>query len=171
MGNLCNGVNPENFPVSAGNDSLAHSVYIAEMARKRVNERKKMEIYHVWYLGSEKLRKSLLPSMSSPKQDMQSKPWIHLPHSTHNTHTHNSGSYLENKDGKNSTGKKKEASVSWILKIFIWSLRFMIGPGILAGSAHLQTDLWDSFQFSTGTHNGSANPVLQPTKSPRDVCC
>lgn len=58
--------------------------------------------------------------------------------------------------GKNLTkGKKKKLSVAWILKSFIWSPRLLPSRGILAGSAYLQTDLWNCGQFPSGTQNGS----------------
>ena len=45
----------------------------------------------------------------------------------------------------------------------------MPGPGILAGSALLQTELWNYFQFPTETQNGSNAPVqlVQCSGQPR----
>lgn len=138
-GGLCSGVELWTFPVSAVNGSLAHSGYTAKKVRERVNERQKMEMDSssltvFWALRCPKSFCHVLPQ----NKITYSQSRIYLPQ-TPNTHTYLQGVTSKKIHGKNSTGAKKKKkttfSVSWISKIFIWSLRFMAGPGNLVGSA------------------------------------
>lgn len=77
------------------------------------------------------------------------------------THVHTTGSnyFKKKKNPWQIFNRQISFSVSWISKIFIWSLRFMAGPHILAGSAHTHTDLWSHVQFPTGIQKGLKAPT------------
>lgn len=105
--------------------------------RERVNERQKMETdsHYSLYFGLWDIRNLSSLPCPPPKQD-NIEPVKNLLPQTPNIYTYHRG-LLKKKRKKNpwqklDRSKRKSFSVSQISKIFIWSLRFMAGPGNLS---------------------------------------